>query len=95
MDLDAPFSPDMLYVNNWDRPGFIGRMGALFGDVGINISTFYLGRIGVGEDAIALIGVDQAPDAALLDKVKALPNIKEVRDADLLTRLAGSGRRDL
>ena len=79
MDLDAPFCPDMLYVNNYDRPGFIGRLGSLFGDAGINISTFYLGRLGSGEDAIALVGVDEKPDEALLARVKTLPNVKEVR----------------
>jgi len=79
MDLDAPFCPDMLYVNNWDRPGFIGRLGSLFGDAGINISTFYLGRMGSGDDAIALVGVDQPPADRLLDEVKTLPNVKEVR----------------
>ena len=79
MDLDAPFCPDMLYVNNYDRPGFIGRLGALFGDADINISTFYLGRRTDSDDAIALVGVDQPPDEPLLDKVKTLPNVKEVR----------------
>jgi D-3-phosphoglycerate dehydrogenase len=79
MDLDAPFCPDMLYVNNVDRPGFIGRLGSLFGDAAINISTFYLGRRGSNDDAIALVGVDQPPDEALLSRVKTLPNVKEVR----------------
>ena len=79
MDLDAPFCSDMLYVNNLDRPGFIGRLGSLFGDAGINISTFYLGRMGSGEDAIALVGVDQRPSEPLLAKVKTLPYVKEVR----------------
>ena len=79
MDLDAPFCPDMLYVNNLDRPGFIGRLGTLFGDAGINISTFYLGRMATGDDAIALVGVDQPPDDPLLGRVKTLPNVKEVR----------------
>jgi D-3-phosphoglycerate dehydrogenase len=79
MDLDAPFCPDMLYVNNIDRPGFIGRLGSLFGDAGINISTFYLGRRSDNDDAIALVGVDTAPDEPLLGDVKALPNVKEVR----------------
>jgi D-3-phosphoglycerate dehydrogenase len=79
MDLDAPFCPDMLYVNNLDRPGFIGRLGSLFGDAGINISTFYLGRLSSGDDAIALVGVDQPPGEALLTKVKSLPYVKEVR----------------
>jgi D-3-phosphoglycerate dehydrogenase len=81
MNLDAPFSPDMLYVNNWDRPGFIGRLGAVFGDAGVNINTFYLGRTAEteGADAIALVGVDQEPTAQIVAEVKALPNVKEVR----------------
>ncbi|MEI9965160.1 MAG: ACT domain-containing protein [Caulobacteraceae bacterium] len=81
MALDAPFSPDMLYVNNWTGRGFIGRLGAVFGDAGININTFYLGRTEEveGADAIALVGVDQEPDESLVSKVKALPHVKEVR----------------
>jgi D-3-phosphoglycerate dehydrogenase / 2-oxoglutarate reductase len=79
MDLDAPFGPAMLYVNNQDKPGFIGRLGALLGDAGVNIATFNLGRRAAGEDAIALVGVDTAPDESLLAKVKALPHVKEAR----------------
>jgi D-3-phosphoglycerate dehydrogenase len=79
MDLDAPFSPRMLYVNNLDKPGFIGALGALLGDAGVNIATFNLGRLDAGEDAIAMVGVDQAPNEALLKKIQALPHVKEAR----------------
>ena len=79
MDLDAPFSPAMLYVNNLDKPGFIGAVGALLADAGINIATFNLGRTSAGGDAICLVGVDHAPSDALLQAVKALPHVKEAR----------------
>jgi len=79
MELDAPFLPAMLYVNNLDKPGFIGALGALLGEAGVNIATFNLGRRSAGEEAIALVGVDQAPSEALLAKVKALPHVKEAR----------------
>jgi D-3-phosphoglycerate dehydrogenase len=79
MELDAAFAPAVLYVNNQDKPGFIGALGALLGEAGVNIATFNLGRVAAGEDAIALVGVDQAPDAALLGKIKALPQVKEAR----------------
>ena len=79
MDLDAPFAPRMLYVNNQDKPGFIGALGALLGDAGINIATFNLGRIDAGDDAIAMVGVDQEPTPALLAKIQALPHVKEAR----------------
>jgi D-3-phosphoglycerate dehydrogenase len=79
MELDAPFAPAMLYVNNLDKPGFIGALGAALAEAGVNIATFNLGRTGAGGDAIALVGVDQAPDPTLLAKVKALPHVKEAR----------------
>jgi D-3-phosphoglycerate dehydrogenase / 2-oxoglutarate reductase len=79
MDLDAPFAPRMLYVNNQDKPGFIGALGGLLGEAGVNIATFNLGRIDAGEDAIALVGVDQEPDAKLLARIQALPHVKEAR----------------
>ena len=79
VELDAPFMPSMLFVNNLDKPGFIGALGALLAQAGVNIATFNLGRTAAGGDAIALVGVDQAPDAALLAKVKALPHVKEAR----------------
>jgi D-3-phosphoglycerate dehydrogenase len=79
MELDAPFAPAMLYVNNLDKPGFIGALGGLLGEAGVNIATFNLGRTASGGDAIALMGVDQVVDTAVLAKVKALPHVKEVR----------------
>ncbi|MFO1012877.1 MAG: phosphoglycerate dehydrogenase [Caulobacteraceae bacterium] len=79
MELDAAFAPAMLYVNNLDKPGFIGALGALLGQNNINIATFNLGRVSAGDDAIALVGVDTTPDAALIGKIKALPQVKEVR----------------
>ncbi|HYE44667.1 MAG TPA: phosphoglycerate dehydrogenase [Caulobacter sp.] len=79
MELDAPFGAAMLYVNNLDKPGFIGALGGMLGEAAVNIATFNLGRVAAGDDAIALVGVDQAPDAALLARIQALPHVKEVR----------------
>ncbi|QUD86228.1 phosphoglycerate dehydrogenase [Phenylobacterium montanum] len=79
MELETPIMPAMLYVNNEDKPGFIGALGVLLAEAGINIATFNLGRVSAGEDAIAMVGVDQAPSEAVLAKVKALPHVKEAR----------------
>ncbi len=79
MELDAVFAPAMLYVNNLDKPGFIGALGDLLAGAGINIATFNLGRVGAGDDAIALVGVDQNPDDAVIDHIRALPHVKEAR----------------
>ena len=79
MELDAAFMPSMLYVSNLDKPGFIGALGTLLSEAGVNIATFNLGRRAEGEDAICLVGVDQAPTEALLERVKGLAHVKEAR----------------
>ena len=79
MELDAPFAAAMIYVNNLDKPGFIGRLGTLLAENNINIATFNLGRVDAGDDAIALVGVDQTPSAAVIAQLKATANVKEVR----------------
>jgi D-3-phosphoglycerate dehydrogenase len=73
--MDAGLGPNMLYVNNFDKPGFIGGIGSVLGDAGINIATFHLGRDEVGGDAIALIEIDEHPDDAVLEQVRALPQV--------------------
>ncbi len=76
--VEAELCPHMLYVTNDDRPGFIGAIGALMGDAGVNIATFHLGRAEAGGEAIALIGLDQELSPELLAKVRALPHIQQV-----------------
>ena len=49
----------MLYITNEDKPGFIGKLGTLLGDAGVNIANFNLGRSAPGADAIALLQVDE------------------------------------
>ena len=76
MALEAPFHAFTLYINNSDKPGFIGALGSLLGDAQINIATFHLGREGAGAEAIALVGVDQAPPEAVMAKLSALPQVR-------------------
>jgi D-3-phosphoglycerate dehydrogenase len=71
--VEADFGRHMLYVTNQDKPGFIGRFGALLADAGINIATFNLGRAAAGGDAICLVSVDEPVPEAVLASVRALP----------------------
>ena len=75
--IEAELGPHMLYISNEDRPGLIGALGRTLGDAGVNIATFHLGRAGRGEEAIALLELDEAIAPAILDKVRALPHIKQ------------------
>ncbi len=77
--LEAELGGNMLFVRNLDKPGFIGALGNALGAAGVNIATFHLGRIAPGQGAIALVEVDQALTPAILDTVRALPNVVQVK----------------
>ncbi|HYM33601.1 MAG TPA: phosphoglycerate dehydrogenase [Candidatus Cybelea sp.] len=77
--VEAELGPHMLYVTNEDKPGFIGSLGTILGENGINIATFHLGRSAPGKDAIALIEVDGPIADVVVDKVQALPQVRQVK----------------
>ena len=79
LSIEAEMAPRMLYTVNEDKPGIIGRLGAVLGDAGVNIATFNLGRTAEGGEAIAIIGVDQNLSDAVLETVRALPNVIEAK----------------
>ena len=79
MALEADFHPVMLLINNRDKPGFIGALGTILGDAQINIATFHLGRQAAGEDAIAIVGVDQVLPEDVQQRLRALPHVRYVR----------------
>jgi D-3-phosphoglycerate dehydrogenase len=79
MRLEAELGEHVLFVRNLDKPGFIGALGNALGAASINIATFHLGRTGSGQDAICLIEVDQPLPPALLDAVRVLPNVIQVK----------------
>ena len=79
IDMEGSFSEHMLYVTNKDRPGFIGRLGSLLGAENINIATFNLGRAEKGDDAIALVQVDEPVSDSVLDKIAALEGVVQAK----------------
>ena len=77
--VDAEFLPDMIYVTNEDKPGFIGRFASLLGDAKVNIATFSLGRDQKDGSAIALVAVDGPVPAAALEQIMHLPGVKQAK----------------
>ncbi|MCH6588649.1 MAG: phosphoglycerate dehydrogenase, partial [Proteobacteria bacterium] len=75
--IEAELGAHMLYIANEDRPGLIGALGKTLGDAGVNIATFHLGRAERGADAIALLELDEPISAQVLERVRALPHIKQ------------------
>ena len=81
MALDAKFRPFILFVNNSDQPGFIGALGTVLGEAGVNIATFNLGREEAAGDAIAMVGIDEDVPENVLNEIK---NLEHVRYAKVL-----------
>jgi len=79
VEMEASFAPNMLYVTNADKPGFIGALGQTLGQANVNIATFNLGRSAPGADAIALLAVDDKVPPDVLAKVSSLPNVKQAK----------------
>jgi D-3-phosphoglycerate dehydrogenase len=77
--VEADLAGNMLYVVNEDAPGFIGRLGTVLGEVGINIGTFHLGRVKAGGEAVLLLSVDEPVGPDVIAKVEKLPGVKLVR----------------
>jgi len=73
VSLEAELAPHMLYVINKDRPGFIGQLGTILGDAGVNIAALALGRGAPGADAIALVEVDDPVPEKVLAEIMRLP----------------------
>ncbi len=57
--IEANFAPNILYVRNYDKPGFIGSIGTLLAKNKINIGSFHLGRRENSGEAIAILSIDQ------------------------------------
>jgi len=77
--MDARVGPHMLFISNDDQPGLIGDLGNLLAEARINIATFNLGRAKKGGRAIALIGIDEPTDPAVLDRIAALAHVRRVK----------------
>jgi D-3-phosphoglycerate dehydrogenase / 2-oxoglutarate reductase len=74
--IEADLAGHMLYIVNEDAPGFIGRIGTLLGENGINIGTFHLGRRAAGGEAVLLLSLDSPLQQDVLDKARTLPGVK-------------------
>ncbi|MFL6846283.1 MAG: phosphoglycerate dehydrogenase [Allosphingosinicella sp.] len=76
--VEAELEGEMIYIVNADTPGFIGRLGTLLGEAGVNIGTFNLGRREAGGEAVALVSVDSSIGQDLVERLQALPGVKRV-----------------
>ncbi len=79
INIDAEIGAHMLYTTNEDVPGIIGLLGMTMGKNGVNIANFTLGRAGVGQDAIAILYLDQAIDPKVIETLESTGMFQSVK----------------
>ena len=79
----------MVLIQNKDQPGVIGTVGTSFGDAAVNIADMVISREFDKDGqatALMVIKTDSAPPEALLNRLRARPNILRVKSLVLPPR---------
>jgi D-3-phosphoglycerate dehydrogenase len=72
----------VLLLEYQDRPGVMGRVGTLLGEVGVNIEAAQLSQTTDKTEAIMLLRVDRQVDPAVLSSIGAAVGARLVRSVD-------------
>jgi len=70
---------EMVFIQNWDKPGLIGSLGTLLGKNNINIAAMTFGRDKFGGKAISVLSVDSQVAVEMQEKIRKLENILMVK----------------
>ena len=70
---------DLLVLFAEDKPGLIGNVGHVLGDLGINIAAMTFGRQSAGGDALTVLNLDGPADPRAVPAVAAAHPVRTVR----------------
>jgi D-3-phosphoglycerate dehydrogenase len=76
--LDMEPAASMLVTRHRDRPGMVGRIGALLGEADVNISAMTLARSAPRADALMLLALDDAVPDDVAAMIRGLDSIVDV-----------------
>ncbi len=69
--LDMEPADVMLITRHTDKPGMVGRIGAMLGEADVNISAMHLARSRPREDALMILALDDDISPAVEDAIRA------------------------
>ncbi len=89
IDIEAPLQGTLVAIRNHDVPGVVGRIGTIFGEHGVNIANFALGRNTRSEripqgQALAVVQVDVSDASAVIPAIEALKRVEAIADVRLI-----------
>jgi D-3-phosphoglycerate dehydrogenase len=76
--LDMEPADVMLITRHTDKPGMVGRIGAMLGEADVNISAMHLARVRPREDALMILALDDDVPPAVEDAIRALDAVLEL-----------------
>jgi D-3-phosphoglycerate dehydrogenase / 2-oxoglutarate reductase len=80
--IDMEIAPHMVFVRYPDQPGVIGRVGAMFGDGGINIANMAVSRTKEGGEALMVFSIDTTATTDLVNGLRDM-GFDDVRFVEL------------
>ncbi|HXN08774.1 MAG TPA: phosphoglycerate dehydrogenase [Candidatus Acidoferrales bacterium] len=81
-EIDVLPQGHLLMTRHHDVPGIVGKVGTMLGEARINISAMQVARNERG-DAIMLLGIDRAPDASILKRLRGIEDVERVTGIEL------------
>ncbi len=66
-----------------DKPGVIGQVASILGEVGVNIAGMQVGRNKPGEEAIMVLNVDSGVPPEAMEKIRSIDGIRTAKYAKL------------
>ncbi len=82
-EVEAVPEGHLLFLRNRDLPGVIGRVGTVIGGAALNIAHMAVSRSGASGEAVALLGLDSPASDPILEELRALDSVLEVRQIRL------------
>ena len=76
--LDMEPADVMLITRHTDKPGMVGRIGAMLGEADVNISAMHLARTRPREDALMILALDDDVPAAVEDAIRGQEAVLEL-----------------
>jgi D-3-phosphoglycerate dehydrogenase len=69
----------VIFSSHVDKPGIIGKFGAVLGKAGINIAGMHLGREERGKQAVMILSVDDPVPPEVVKELASLEGIERLR----------------
>jgi len=82
-DLEIPLTEHLLVIRYTDRPGVVGRLGAMLGEADVNIAGMQVARRAAGGATVGVLALDSTIPPELVDAVALNIGAESVRLVDL------------